>query len=441
VLRTDAVAHELSPFELDRELSRVVPRARAAYRALRSGREVTLSVPDVLQDPETLERLATDKSDPIAPALVRFLYWLDLMRRALPREGERVRRYRVERHPLDKPLSGHFTWRELLGHALRDRARRAELVDVLLARGDALRDAGSRLFELRAEMPSFGGQSRAALELPNPQVAEAARLWLDTSADAFGSLEVRSLPELLAQSLAPEAADGWPRQLSLRSLHELLGSSDWLAGLKIDLGELPAALSAASFLRGLLRLGAAWHRALAPTALPFSIAHDPFGLARAEHGASFASLATSPTFLRRQLGLGKEQAQRHARSLSRSALVFSRLLALRVLTDAAALAGTASLRDAFSEHAARALGFEVPPAAAGLLFRPRLGDAQRWAGLMLAAERSRQLAEGHDEDWYRNPRAIEQLRAEAHVPPITTCTSAELQAGASALVRALAPRL
>ncbi|HYQ15016.1 MAG TPA: hypothetical protein VEQ58_04650 [Polyangiaceae bacterium] len=432
---------ELSPFELDRELSRVVPRARAAYRALRSGREVTLHVPEVLKDAETLERVATDKSDPIAPALVRFLYWLELMRRALPREGERVRRYRVERHALDRPLAGHFTWRELLGHALRDAARRPELVDVLLERGDALRDAGSRLYELRAEQPRFGGRSRTELELPHPTPLDAAQLWLASSADAFGSLELRSLADVLEQGLATAAADGWPRQLSLRSLHDLLGSADWLSGLRVNVGELPAPLSAASFVRGLLRLGAAWHDALAPDALPFSLAHDPFGLRRYEHGALFAGIATSPTFLRRQLSLGKERAVGHMRALSRSVLLQSRLLALRVSLGEPALSGPAALREAFSEHGAKALGFEAPPLAAGLLFRPRLGDAQRFAGLLLAAERRRLLAEEHDEDWFRNPRAIEQLRAEAHTPPPTTCSSEALEAGARALRQELSARL
>ena len=432
---------EFAPFELDRELARVVPRARAAYRALRSGRHVTLSVPDVLSDPETLERLAGDQSDPIAAPLVRFLYWLELMQRSLPSAGERVRRYRAEHRPLDKPLSGHFSWRELLGHALRDSARRPALLEVLLERGDDLRDAGTRLFEVRAELPSFGGRSRAELELPHPEIAAHARNFLTRSADALTSLELRSLADVLERGLSPEAADGWPRQLSLRSLHDLLGNKDWLSGLRVDLGELPAPLSAASFVRGLLRLGAAWSDALAPTEQPFSVARDAFGLSRATAGALVAGLALSPTFLRRQLGLSKERTVTHTRALAQSALLFVRQLALRVLQDAPSLEGPGALGDAFSEHAALALGFEVPARAAGLLFRPRLGDAQRLAGVFLAASRSHQLAEEHDEDWYRNPRALEELRADAHQPPSTTCTTETLEAGARTLTATLAALL
>lgn len=435
------MARELSPFELDRELARVAPRARAAYRALRAGRDVTLTVPEVLKDPETLERLAGDKSDPIAAPLVRHLYWLQLMRHALPLEGERVRRYRADRHALDKPLQGHFTWRELLGHTLRDAARRPALLEVLFERGDALRDAGSRLYELRAELPSFAGRSRAQLELPHPDIAEHAQRFLNDSADAYGSLELRDLSAVLDRSLAHPAADGWPRQMSLRTLNDLLGSADWLSGLRLNVGEFPAALSAASFVRSMLRLGAAWSDALAPAGQPYALSHDAFGLARAAHGALFASLPRGPAFLRRQLSLGKERAVGHARALSQSALIFARMLALRVLLAEPALNGPPALREAFSEQGAKALGFEPPPNAAGLFCRPRLGDAQRLAGVLLAAAQAEQLAAAHDEDWFRNPRAIEQLRAEARVAPATTCTTEQLEAGGRSLKLALVAAL
>ncbi|HEY6080667.1 MAG TPA: hypothetical protein VIW29_17755 [Polyangiaceae bacterium] len=432
---------ELSPFELDREVARVVPRARAAYRALRGGREVTLSLPDVLSDPETIERVASDKSDPIAPPLVRWLYWLALMQRALPLEGARLRRYQGDRHALDTPLSGHFSWRELLGHALRDASRRPRLLSVLLERGDSLRDALSRLYELRAELPSFAGRSRAELELPHPGVVGLAHGFLAHSADAFGSLPVRTLSDVLELGLAHGADDGWPRQLSLRSLHELLGSGDWLSGLRIELGALPATLSPASFARGMLRLGAAWSDALAPASQPFVVAHDAFGLARATHGSLLAGLLTSPVFLKRGLGLGSERALAHARALAQSALLFARQLALRVLLDPPALEGPGALTEACLEHGTRALGFELTPAAAGLFFRPRLGDAQRLCGAFLAEARAQALREEYDEDWFRNPRAIEQLRAEARLVPTERAAFAELEAGSALLGRALGQKL
>jgi hypothetical protein len=428
---------ELSPFELDRELAKSAPRARAAYRAVRAGREVTLTLPEVLRDPETLERVASDKSDPIAAPLLRWLYWLELSRRALPLAGERTRRYRAEPHALDKPISGHFTWRELLGHALKDAARRPALVDVLLDRGHALRDAGSRLYELRAAQPRFAGHERHHLERANLPAEEAARTLLALTADAAQSLELRSLSDVLSRGLATPAADGWPRQLSLRTLNELLGSPDWLSGLRLEPGELAAPISAASFTRGLLRLGTAWTESLASPSQPFSVARDPFGLAGAQSGARFASLTTSPPFLRRQLGLGKERVVAHARALAQSALLFARALALRVLLEEPALTGPRALVEAFSELGSKTFGFEPPPGAAGLFFRPRLGDAQKLAGLLLAAEQVARLTDEHDEDWFRNPRAIEQLRAEARMPPALTAEGEALERGARALTARL----
>lgn len=435
------MSRELSPFELDRELGRVAPRARAAYRALRAGGDVTLTVPEVLTHGETLERLQGMRSDPLAPALLRWLYWLRRMQQGLAREGERVRRYRAERHALDQPLSGQFTWRELLGHALRDAARRPALLDVLLERGAALRDAGNRQLELCAELGSFAGRSRAELELPCPQIASVATELLHTSRDAYGSLGVTTLAQTLELGLAHAADDGWPRQLSLRTLNDLLGHRDWLQGLRLDPGELPRPLSASSFVRGLLRLGAAWSEALAPSTQPFCVAFDPFGLARAQHGALLAGLTREPVFLQKQLGLGKERALRHARALSGSALAFARGLALRVLQDEPALAGPRALEEALAEHAPLALGFELPRGAAGLFFRPRWGDAQRLAGLVLAATRAEQLRTEHDEDWFRNPRAIEQLRAEARLPPATSASEEALNAGVRALTAQLSQQL
>ncbi|RYZ08169.1 MAG: hypothetical protein EOO73_08895 [Myxococcales bacterium] len=432
---------ELSPFELDRELVKVAPRARAAYRALRSGREVTLTVPELLRDPETLERVAADKSDPIAPPLLRWLYWLELSRRALPLAGERVRRYRAERHPLDKPLSGHFTWRELLGHALRDAPRRPALLEVLVDRGQSLRDAGARFYELRATLPRFAGREPAELEGLRTEAPEAARALLAGTADAAQSLELRSLADVLGRGLAVPAADGWPRQLSLRSLNELLGSRDWLSGLRLDAADLPAPLCPASFTRGMAILGAAWLEALSPASQPFCVARDPFGLARAQSGALFASLTTSTAFLQRQLGVDRQRVGAHSRALAQSALLFARQLALRVLLEEPALAGPRALTEAFLETGTKTFGFEPPPGAAGLFFRPRLGDAQRLCGLLLAFEQSTRLVEEHDEDWFRNPRAIEQLRSEARVPPPITAGKEALERGAQALREHLAPLL
>jgi hypothetical protein len=75
----------------------------------------------------------------------------------------------------------------------------------------------------------------------------------------------------------------------------------------------------------------------------------------------------------------------------------------------------------------------LPPSTAGALWRPRTDSLQRFAGLLLAAAEARRLRDVHDEDWYRNPRATEELRDEARRPPPTTTTDDALSHGADAL--------
>jgi hypothetical protein len=67
--------------------------------------------------------------------------------------------------------------------------------------------------------------------------------------------------------------------------------------------------------------------------------------------------------------------------------------------------------------------------------RPR--DSQRFAGALLAASRHETLVQTHDEDWFRNPRAIAELRAELNEPATNLPTSDELAAGSRTLVARL----
>ena len=76
---------------------------------------------------------------------------------------------------------------------------------------------------------------------------------------------------------------------------------------------------------------------------------------------------------------------------------------------------------------------------AGALWHVHVDAAQRYAGLLTAAAKHEELTEQHDEDWYRNPRAVDQLRAETRLPPATTVSDADLDRGRAALRRLLAP--
>jgi hypothetical protein len=101
---------------------------------------------------------------------------------------------------------------------------------------------------------------------------------------------------------------------------------------------------------------------------------------------------------------------------------------LRELLDG----GKSLLRSQLPELSDSALGFELPESAAGVFIRVRPRDAQRFAGALLAASRHETLVQTHDEDWFRNPRAIAELRAELNEPALTPLAEPALAAGALA---------
>jgi hypothetical protein len=68
-------------------------------------------------------------------------------------------------------------------------------------------------------------------------------------------------------------------------------------------------------------------------------------------------------------------------------------------------------------------------------------DTQRFAGLLLAFERHQKLVQAHDEDWFKNPRASDQLLSEAALPPQTQLDSGEIERSADAAYAALAGAL
>jgi hypothetical protein len=90
-------------------------------------------------------------------------------------------------------------------------------------------------------------------------------------------------------------------------------------------------------------------------------------------------------------------------------------------------------RETFEARVAEAFHLNVPPFAAGTLWTPRADTEQRFAGLLLAARDALRLRDAHDEDWYRNPRASEELRDDARRSPEPTTTDDALARGAEAL--------
>jgi hypothetical protein len=171
------------------------------------------------------------------------------------------------------------------------------------------------------------------------------------------------------------------------------------------------------------------------------VAHDPYGLRRHEAAALFSQLLLSPRFLSRHLEVSSRVMADVQRQLGQIWLLELARAAFRVQLRPQALAGERPFREAYRELAHRDLGLSLPPNVAGALFRLRSEDEQRLTGQLLAARRERELVEAHDEDWFRNPRAIEQLRAEANRPPDIRIEPETLDAALTCTVQRLGPLL
>jgi hypothetical protein len=428
------------PLGVDRRLREAARSWRSFHAALREGRgdDHAFEHQARFVSAELLGELADSRTEPIGEALLRWALAIHEGHALLDAERAHARAVHVERHAFDAPERGEFTLRELLGHALANRkGQRHAFLDALFERAPRATDHAVRWAERRVEVRE---QLRSALrglplddaDLPGIASVDAARHWLERTKDAWSSLGVDTLARVLEVGLGRDSRAEWPTRVSSRSIAELLREGRWDEQATGAEPPLPA-FGAASFLRGLWRFGAAIATSLAGTRGPFVLGQDPYGLDRATFGALFASLPGSETFARRELGVSAAAAYDHRRMLAQVLLVASREAALRVLLRAPALAGRRQLEQSYAELTHAALGVELPPAALGVLFTPRPGDAQRFAGILLAADLDARLIEAHDDDWYRNPRAVEELRETARLPANVVADPEALERGAQRL--------
>ncbi|HEX6275061.1 MAG TPA: hypothetical protein VFZ53_18595 [Polyangiaceae bacterium] len=403
------------PFHVDRKLAEAARAWLAWRRALRhgTGSDHRFERLGAFASRElVLELEAAGARDPLAPALAAWARRLHFEHETAELVARREHAYRGERHAMNAPEPGEFSLRELLDAALADAkgARRAAL-DALVRHAPHAAELELRRWELRLELATALGDAKGETNplgaLDAPKLAEA---FLDATAAPFAELGARDLSSLLALGLGRESFASWPGRLTARSLASLFDEAKWLEHVALDLDELPRPFGASSFLRGLAAFGAALGASLTPVKLPFVLAREPFDLRGERLGALFALVPFGESFARRKLDVPRQRYAEHRRVLSRIALVAARALALRVLLRAPALAGSRALKEAYPELVFRALAVEVAPSAAGVLFRARVSDPARFVGLLAGAEERARLERVHDEDWYRNPRAVTEVR-------------------------------
>jgi hypothetical protein len=116
-------------------------------------------------------------------------------------------------------------------------------------------------------------------------------------------------------------------------------------------------------------------------------------------------------------------------------LVATRIQALKVLLRPSAHAGKVPLAEALEAGIDRALGVGMSGVAPYAFLRLHVDDSQRFAGVLRAARRYQALLDEHDEDWFDNPRAADQLRAEAALAPPVVLERSELETCSDACYR------
>jgi hypothetical protein len=419
------------PFSLDREVRVGAERWRRWRRALRRGAVSERPFGDSTRFGKTLFDEVRELPDgfPVRAGLVRWVVRLAEQRIDAPWLAREASLLRAERHPVREPVEGRFTLQEITRAALvgKDAAawHRARIRAL-----PALAAHRKQLWQRRQEIAErLGLASPDELELPHPALYGEAEAWLAATDDPVRQFVDRGMAAFVESALARPAGDGWPARMGADTFVDLLGQRDWFRSVALEPGPLPARLAPMSFPRALARVGAAWHVALAPSDQPFVLAQDPYGPWVWRSGALWALLACQPAFLRRQLGLAPHRAVEHERCLALGVLQSTRLLAVRCLTRSAALRGGATFTDRAGALLFRWLGEELEPDLLLGLTRLRIDDAQRLAGWFLAARRLRELVERYDEDWFRSPRAVEELREEARLLRSTPADGDALAAG------------
>jgi hypothetical protein len=395
---------------LDRELAAAVAAWR---RAARDADEDGFDA--AILDPDRIGEIA-EQPAPFGPAYAAWLRELDEERAGWSDRIAIVRAW-AEPRPMperdrDKLVSLAALRRDLLAVsasvAVRESAERA-----LAAHAGPLSDLVVAAVERRFERQP--GAVDVALAPPGLG-ARLAELVLAKSDALARDLLPGGVAGVVQAAMAPGAEEGWPPRILPRWLADVVRPSGLLAGLRVDIAPRLEALGPSSFARALGSLGVAVLAAGRPASVPLALHRHPRGSRRDERFALFASIAAEPVFARRVLGHGRERAKSHARAMATAALAWLRLEALGVLCFDALASGRAAARDRLVESGAAVFGSPPAPSLLGVLPSLRARAAPRLVGAVLAAPRRAELCNRHDEDWFQNPRAAEELRHEDTLP-------------------------
>ncbi len=333
---------------------------------------------------------------------------------------------------------------EAAGHAARLARRREGEIERLLGSG-APEPAARRLPQDR---PAHAGCAPPS-PTPEPVVhrsplvrAVAARLGRSLVLELGPRVvSTTTLEDTVARGAGHGFDVGFPREMSMQRWMSLL-PSPFRDGEPIGALAMPRALAPASFLLGFSRLGCAWSLAARSRTLPLALSRTPHGLEDRTTGALFARWFGEGAFQSRVLGLTRAEQSRAGRQAAT-------ILAHRLLRCALAAALLPDLlddrprevRSTWEELARPVFGVALAPGLVGLVPRVESSAPTALAAFGLAALLALELRERFDEDCFRNPRTVEELRHRRSSSPALVADPGEVERGLGLLVRWLSERL
>lgn len=438
------------PFRLSAELENVALRYEAfqrelAHRAPRldpfGGKEFPgLGVKTLVQ--------ALDERDPLRAPLMRWVVHLTTARVLLPWDLHDRELLSEEKHILEQPAQERLSLKEVRARAMSADGTQGESwwrnVSALeprlsahrIGRAGHAQEVSRRLgFNEVAKFwdPLFPSDAAAEADSEAQSLVALAEQLLAETDDVADNAWQKGWPAFFEAGLATEAADGWPARLAPDTLRRLLGEKELFRGLILEPGPLPERLYPVSFLRAAAQIGRALCRALEPRDLPFVVRRDAHDLRGHQVASLFCLWSQSAPFLMQRLGQSRILAKQDARSLTRALVVHARLSAVRLILCHALSRGEDAIRGTFQELSLRLLGTELEAESALARFRVRHDEQARFVGLLSALARYESLKETYNEDWYLNPRAQEDLRAELMLPAPVQVSSALCARGILAL--------
>lgn len=378
--------------------------------------------------------------DPLKPSLVRWVHRLTEMRvnRLWLEEDERL--HHQVQHAVREPLDTRLSLKDMQLRAL------ASLKTESVLWLHNIESNASALSAHRAEYLSRCAEVHARLgEVDvrgywSPQVSRTPIAAQGEERDLFDLLQahgVRNIFEFIIMSLGLAHQEGWPARLSSDSLLRLIHAPELFRGVSLALGTLPARLAPASFLRAAYQIGRALSLAWAPSDRPLILLRDPDDVVGHRLGFLFVLCQLSRAFDQKMLHLDRRVVNERRRSASQLLLgiVVSATLRAKLHELGLERRPTASEVDEVS-----ACVFQEPLDAASVFvwFCARRDEAARLAGLYEAAASYQELVDEFDEDWFRNPRALEKLRSQYGAQAAVQVEDARLALGRDLLMAQIA---